>query len=245
MANTSERILKLWGRIWPPLETWIVPPLCVHCGKQRWKSLPLCRKCIREMRHYREAEDDAFIEIGWVVSLFRLSPPLRSLIHGFKYRRMIRHIRYLCAHLQRSPGLLLALSQVDCIIPVPLHASRRRERGYNQAELIAMEISRRTGKPLEKKVLQRIRSTSTQTKLNEMDRVRNLSGAFRCVPGPSLSGKRILLVDDVFTTGSTLKLCREELMKSGAVQVEGFVLARVERMSPAQKPESTGSLADF
>ena len=245
MANTSERLVKLWGHLWPTLETWVVPPLCVHCGKHRWKSLPLCRKCIRELRHYREAEDDSFIEIGWICSLFRLSPPLRSLIHGFKYRHFIRNIRFLCAHLKRSPGLLLALSQADCIIPVPLHASRHRERGYNQAELIALEISRRIGKPLEAGILQRIRSTSTQTKLGEAERVQNLSGAFRCIPGQTLSGKRVLLVDDVFTTGSTLKFCREELLKSGAVHVEGFVLARVERMSPSVKPDGTSALACF
>jgi len=159
--------------------------------------------------------------------LFRMTPPLLSLIHGFKYSHYRRHIRFLCAYLRYRPAFVDALGKPDVLVPVPLHAARRRERGYNQSELIAEEMGRRYGLPVLSHALRRIRYTSTQTKLDAGERTRNLVGAFRC--SDAVAGKRVVLVDDVCTTGSTLGQCREELLKSGAVTVEYFVLGWVER----------------
>ena len=160
-------------------------------------------------------------------SLYRMTPPLQTLIHGFKYRDFRRNIRFLCLGLRRHAASWAGRSP-ECVVPVPLHAARKRERGYNQAELIAREIADRRGILLVPGALTRIRPTVSQTRLGEGERARNLTGAFRCDPDKIL-GRKILLVDDVCTTGSTLRHCREELLRCGAAEVSGFTLAWVER----------------
>jgi len=220
MANT----FKEWA-LWA--EAWIVPPVCVHCGKRRYGALPLCRVCLRELRRTL-IWDEEVLPLPWVHALFRMTLPLSSLIHGFKYRHYRRHIRFLCAYLRHRPVFLEALGRPELLVPVPLHPARRRERGYNQSELIAGETGRRFGVPVAAKALKRIRFTSTQTRLGAEERARNLAGAFRGAP-ELVKGKRVILVDDVCTTGSTLSHCREELLRAGAASVEAFTLAWVER----------------
>ncbi len=222
MANTSE-VLKKWG-LW--LEAWVVPPVCVHCAKRRWGGLPLCRPCLRLLRAALIWDDEVLSQPG-LHALFRMSPPLLSLIHGFKYSHYRRHIRFLCAYLRYRPAFVEALGKPDVLIPVPLHSARLRERGYNQAELIAEEMGRRYVLPVMSNALKRIRFTSTQTKLDAEERTRNLVGAFRC--SDAVAGKKVVLVDDVCTTGSTLGQCQQELIKAGAARVDAFVLGWVER----------------
>jgi ComF family protein len=111
---------------------------------------------------------------------------------------------------------------------VPIHAARKRERGYNQAWKIAEEASRRLGLPVGNGLLARVRATGSQTKLNRGDRQRNLEQAFACPMPDSVKGKRILIVDDVFTTGATVGRCAELLKAAGALEVGVLALARVE-----------------
>ena len=227
MANTFDRAarrLKEWT-LWA--ETWVVPPVCVHCGLRRYGGLPLCRKCLRELR-VGLVWDEEVLPLPWVHALFRMKAPLLSLIHGFKYSHYRWHIRFLSAYLRYRIAFIDALGSPGVLVPVPLHPARRRERGYNQAELIALEAGKRFGLPVDAKALKRIRFTSTQTRLDAEKRAGNLAGAFRCDP-ERVKGRRILLVDDVCTTGSTLAHCRDELLKAGAESVDAFVLAWVER----------------
>ena len=150
------------------------------------------------------------------------------MIHGFKYRHMRRHIRFLCAYLRYRPDLKEFARGFDALVPVPIHPARRRERGYNQAEEICAEIRGFLALPVLPSALRRTRATQSQTRLDRRKRGRNLDGAFVCPDPEAIRGKRLILVDDVFTTGATMGRCAELLLAGGAVKVAALALARVE-----------------
>ncbi len=148
---------------------------------------------------------------------------LRKLIHLFKYSGM--------RGLEKPLGALLAAAlpgdrQFDAVVPVPLHWRRRWQRGFNQSELLGKIIARRRGIPLIR-ALRRCSATRAQAGLSNAQRRENVAGAFRA--RRRLAGLRILLVDDVMTTGATVGACAQALKKSGAKSVSVLSLARVDR----------------
>lgn len=161
-------------------------------------------------------------------SLFQMTSELSTLIHGFKYRQLKRHIPFLCQYLRFRPLLLKDLEDVDALVPVPIHPIRFRERGYNQAEVIAREVSKIVGKPVITDLLVRNRNTKSQTKLTREARRQNLKQAFSLPNSNRLVGQRVLLIDDVFTTGATAAACGELLWKAGCQSVRFFSLAKVD-----------------
>jgi len=150
----------------------------------------------------------------------------RSLIHTFKYSYKV--------HLRRPLGLLAAeqLAEVvtgrspDLIVPVPLHAKRLRKRGFNQAILLGEVLEREWNIPLHRQAMQRVRWTEPQINLTAEQRQVNVKGAFAVADASAVAGKRVLLVDDVFTTGSTVDECAKVLKKSGATEVVVITVAR-------------------
>jgi ComF family protein len=168
---------------------------------------------------------------------------LRDLIHLYKYGRI--------KTLARPLGDLLAAAlprdeRFDLIAPAPLHWIRQWRRGFNQSELLAREIARRTGIPLARP-LERVRHTPSQAGLSNTARRRNVAGAFRCRRGARgvrlVAGKRILLIDDVMTTGSTAAACALTLKRAGAARVALLTIARVDRRMNAPRgaaPIETG-----
>jgi ComF family protein len=114
---------------------------------------------------------------------------------------------------------------VDVIVPVPLHPRRLRERGYNQATLLAQVLGRRMERPVRAKAVERVRNTRSQMRLDAAERRSNVAGAFRSLDD-RVSGRRILLIDDVCTTGATLDACAKALQEAGATWVHALTLAR-------------------
>lgn len=158
-----------------------------------------------------------------LLALWTYRPPLDAVVQGLKFRRL----DYLGRHLANAlaEGLGEALDGFDAIVPVPLHWRRRLTRGYNQAERIASPLARQLGLPLVA-ALRRARRTPPQTSLGKSDRLANLHQAFR-VPRPGrIRGLRLLLVDDVATTGATLDASAAALRQAGAVAVTALVAAR-------------------
>ncbi|MGQ9804608.1 MAG: ComF family protein [Chlorobiales bacterium] len=147
---------------------------------------------------------------------------LQSLIHSIKYdgfsQLAVEQGRRLGDTVHREKPH----SKFDCIVPMPLHRLRKIERGYNQAERLATGVSERIGVPV-KELVRRIRYTTTQTKLTLTERKSNLKDAFECVA--TLNGESLLLIDDVFTTGSTLLECAKTLKHSGAGKITIATLA--------------------
>ncbi len=123
-------------------------------------------------------------------------------------------------------GLQRNLSEYDAIVPVPLHVARLRWRGFNQAALLARPLARRCRLPMETLALRRIRPTTPQVGLGQVERRRNIAGAFAIRRRSSIVGRRILLIDDVYTTGATVEECARVLLEGGARLADVAVLAR-------------------
>lgn len=158
-----------------------------------------------------------------LLALWTYRPPLDAVIQGLKFRRLDYLGRHLALAL--ADGFGEALDGFDAIVPVPLHWRRRLARGYNQAERIASPLAARLGLPLVP-ALRRARRTPPQTSLGKAERLANLRQAFR-VPRPGrVRGLRLLLVDDVATTGATLDMAAAALKRAGAGGVTAVVAAR-------------------
>jgi ComF family protein len=150
---------------------------------------------------------------------------LRALIVLLKYNRVRPLARPLAGWLSVLLHQEPQLGAVDAIVPVPLYPGRQRTRGYNQAELLARELSRWTGLPVWLGWLRRIKDTPSQTGLTPLQREGNVRGAFACED--KRAENRILLVDDVCTTGATLNGCARALKRAGAARVNAVAVARV------------------
>lgn len=152
-----------------------------------------------------------------------LRGPLKRAIYQFKYRQK-RKLALPLADLMHH-YLLENPSPADLIVPVPLHMDRLRERGYNQAALLARKLSERSGLALEEGSLVRIKETAPQVALKADERRKNVRGAFRG-QGEKLEDRQVLIIDDVCTTGATLEACAEALREKGARTIWALVLAR-------------------
>jgi ComF family protein len=153
----------------------------------------------------------------------------RSLVHGLKYRDRLDLAAWMASWMARTGAELVA--EADAIIAVPLHMRRLWWRRYNQSVLLARTIARASGKPLLTGTLRRVRATEQQVGLTADQRDRNVRGAFQ-VPASekiSVAGRRVLLVDDVYTTGATVKASTRALLRAGAKAVDVLVFARVVR----------------
>ena len=118
------------------------------------------------------------------------------------------------------------LAGAEVLVPVPLFPKRGRRRGYNQSELLARQLARHIGLPVDTQALARVRNTVSQTKLNRQGRLQNMAGAFLCKRPFDIKGKVVLLVDDVATTGATLEGCAQALRAAGAKKVLAYTFAR-------------------
>ena len=173
-----------------------------------------CALCRRGVRGFDAAYSFGFYEAE-----------LRQLIHLFKYSR----VRTLAGPLGKLLAIALPREQAfDVIIPMPLYWRKRWQRGFNQSELLAREIGRRTHLPVEN-ALRRVRNTTAQAGLTSAKRRLNVSGAFRAKKSSAIDGRRVLLIDDVMTTGATAASCARALARAGARQVTLLTLARADR----------------
>ena len=189
----------------------VEPPFCVRCGN-KVNNDNLCARCRTSP-----------LEIECIRSVVYFEGVLRDAIHHLKYRGR--------SVLAQTLGSLMATywmqHPMDCdiVMPVPLHTSRLRERGYNQAALLASEMAQQTGLVVDEHTLVRERATSPQVDLDAKQREENVRAAFRCADSSPV-GKQVLLIDDVCTTGATLQACATALRQEGALGVRALTLAR-------------------
>lgn len=196
------------------------PSECARCSLPFWGAPPLpqiCAEC--------EARQPAF---ECVVAARTLNGAVREVVHQFKYGGRC-HLRLLLAD-WLAEGLRdprLRAPPPELLVPVPLHWWKRHRRGFNQAALLARELSRRTGLQVEDALCRR-RSTGTQTALGRELRLENMRGAFGFGRAGErrVAGRAVLLVDDVLTTGATLDACARVLLEGGASSVRALVVAR-------------------
>jgi ComF family protein len=194
------------GRIEPP-----TAPACIRCGHPT-DAEQLCPTC-------RETPSS----LDRIASSAIFAHPLRDAIHDLKYndgRSLARPLGVRMAASWQQGGFT-----ADLIIPVPLHAARLAERGYNQAALLARVLSETVGVPIDEAAIVRQKATLQQARLKAVERRENVKDAFTACRG-DLTGKSIALIDDVCTTGSTLEACAQALRAAGAASVWAFTLAR-------------------
>lgn len=215
----------------------LFPRLCYACGNHLLRNECLiCTECYVMMprTNYHLEKNNRAEQLFWgrctiekvaAFSFYNRDSRIRKLVHNLKYKG-IKEIGF---ELGKIYGLSLARSDfmdgIDMIIPVPLHPSKKRIRGFNQSDLISDGLSAATGIPVHKTLLKRSLKTETQTRRSRYDRWVNVEGIFTVASAEELKGMHILLVDDVITTGSTIESCANALLNIENVKVSVAALA--------------------
>lgn len=211
-CGCEERILET-GRL-----------VCEECfaGIPQLKQ-PICPTCGCEDAEYKGADrcadcpaGEIFFEMARGVVPF--AGVAKSIVERLKYHGRQEYSRLMAAHMVRKFGEEFNGVEVQRVVPVPLHRTRQRERGFNQSALLARELGAYLHVPDDEALLRRLVATPSQTRLSRRQRATNIHGAFAC-PDGSVAGEAILLVDDVYTTGATLNECARVLRTTGGAQV--------------------------
>ncbi len=222
---------------------WCYPRRCVGCGRFSRQALcelcgwllpkikpPACRRCGAPQEAaecpYCRGQPYAFDE---AVCACAYEPPLRHAITRLKFRRWLRGVPVLGALVVEAlshPSREVLLKQADCIVPMPIHPRRRALRGFNQAEEIARVVADALAIPLETRAVRRRFYRRSQVGLDAEARWRNIADAFEVAAPERICGKFVLLLDDVFTTGSTFNACATVLKAAGARCVVAVAVAR-------------------
>ena len=223
--------------LWDDFISLLFPRLCYGCGDHLLRNEKIiCTGCFVTIprTNYHIDKDNPLEQLFWgrchiekaaAFSFYNKGSRIQNLIHHLKYKG-IQEIGY---ELGRIYGLSLEssgfLSDIDLIIPVPLHPSRKRVRGFNQSEVISSGIADVSGKQLNTESLSRIKSSTTQTRRSRYERWTNVEGIFHFSQPENFYNKHILLVDDVVTTGSTIESCSREILKIEGAKVSVVALA--------------------
>lgn len=196
----------------------IYPQVCGICGKLNSKSL--CNKCKTKLQkeyqfqidNYEEDISKNFIEHSY---FFRYENLIRSQIIAIKFQEkpyIYKTIAYFLKNMEKS---FENLKKYDIIIIVPISKQRKKDRGYNQSELIAKEISKIINIPVAKNILYKIKNTIPQSSLNKKQREENAKGVYKVHNITKLYNKKILIIDDIYTTGNTVNECANMLLQKG------------------------------
>ena len=190
-------------------------PLCMKCGVmlQYWEE-EYCLDCKKTVHKFERS-----------FAVWEYDTYMKASISRFKFQGKIEYTFFYVRHMVTLYRSILQALQIDIIIPVPIHKQRRRERGFNQAELLAKELGKQLGLPVCTDYLLRIKKTKPQKELNAKERKKNLQQAFSCNKKrkkEAMAWKRILLVDDIYTTGSTLDECATALSLYGTRKIYGI-----------------------
>ena len=230
--NASNYLSRLVGNALDLL----FPPSCAVCGREGYFLCGECENSLpRLQRPYcsRCAAPGSARLCSWCLATapaydgvkapYLREGVVREMVYGLKYRNLRASApelgRLLATHLRSDP------IPADVLVPVPLHVRRERERGYNQSDLLAREVSKHTNIPVATGVLRRTRDTPPQVSMSSPEeRRQNIEGAFQSTS--ELHGQRVLLIDNVVTTGATMSACAGPLKEAGASSVWGLVLAR-------------------
>ena len=201
--------------------------LCSNCSKSLSFIEDFCHICgsPKTTGGCRVCQTNEFL-FDKARSVFMFNNVVQNLIHEFKYNEMTRIAKFFGKLSQEYIEKLQPFDHIDYIVPVPLHKVKKRFRGFNQAEYIAREISKNMNWKHLPSLIKRKKFTETQTKLNKEQRRKNVSLAFKINPKYEIKGKNILLVDDVFTTGSTANSIAAALNEKQVNKVFVFTIAR-------------------
>ena len=207
------KVHYLCDTCWEQIET-LKPPWCRICGLPRWSAV--CADCHEHPPLFGSLRAIAFYE-----------PTLREAVHLMKYEKkqvISKHLNQLLrAHLPED----LASTGYDFLLPIPLHTNRLRQRGFNQAEQIAQGVAQAWGVPVRTDILFRIRDTVPLSSLgSHEERLKNIAGAFEVRSPDSIQNQKILLIDDIFTTGTTINEALKVLQVASPDRIDVLTLTR-------------------
>lgn len=197
---------------------WVTPPFCEKCG------LPFegeiggsfdCANCC-----------DMDFDFRFARSAVVANELVLDIIHRYKYSGGLWFEAFLANVLIERAVPALAAEKWDVIVPVPLHHAKEREREFNQTERLARHLGRATGLPVNVRLARRVKSTATQTLLGRRERAANVEAAFAVRAGGKLDGEKVVLLDDVLTTGATTSACARALREAGAGDICVWTVAR-------------------
>jgi len=227
----------------------LYPPVCQICGQERagaadgyvggkcWSGVrfikaPFCERCglpypghiTQPFRCENCAEMD--FSFRYARSAVAANGLILEVVHRYKYNRAVWFEAFLGDLLVRQAAPVLAAEKWDLIVPVPLHPVKEREREFNQAGRLARHLGRALGLPVHDRLVRRVKFTETQTRLTRSQRAANMKAAFAPRAGKELDGAKVILVDDVLTTGATTDACARAARRAGAGEVCVWTVAR-------------------
>lgn len=193
----------------------ITSRFCEKCGKPLEPMyLPQkCPDCIQNVHYFTKG-----------FSCVEYDDKIKKLVYDLKYYKK-RYLAYHMAEMMTARFVKLGWDKPDVIIPIPLHPRKERERGFNQSSLIAKYVGELIDVPVECKIILRTRETETQNKLNKEERKENLKNAFQMIENQKFTNKKILILDDIYTTGSTIDACAKELGKAKPKEIKFMTFA--------------------
>lgn len=222
---------------WRNLEKLIFPPVCGICGKLNENYL--CSRCNLELQKSSEFQVDSYItESGFKrkyfdehIYFFQYQGLIREQIINYKFNDAAYKYRgisnfILKNFILKDSKIFRIFNEYDVIIPVPISKKRLKERGYNQAELIAKEISKALNKELVKNCLIKEKNIVAQSSLNKDEREENIKGAYILNNSEKLKNKGVLLIDDIYTTGSTANECCKIIEEAGTKKIAVMTIAK-------------------
>lgn len=217
---------------------WLYPPRCPICdgivekkgaicpdcrGKLSYVKEPRCKKCgrplLEDTREFCSICSNKAFHFREGMSVFVYDGAVRKSVLAFKFKNRPEYAFFYAEELHRQADAFIRSRRVEALVPVPVHPSRKRTRGYNQAELLAKQLGGIMDLPVMKDQLMRTKKTMPQKGLGSRERLQNLSDAFKWKTQIGTAARRILLVDDIFTTGSTIEACSRTILASGAKEI--------------------------
>lgn len=213
-------------------------PSCGICGKIGKGYL--CKQCEIELKKHTmpgkrqkfylqdriKEHDKNRLENVEIVHIFKYDELIRKLILRYKFNDKAYLYKTFCEFIVKEEKVVDFIKSYDIIIPVPIHKLRMRERGYNQSELIADELSKIVKIDFSSNVLIKIKNNKVQSKLNKKEREENTKNVYKTINAEKIYNKRILILDDVYTTGATIDSCIEEIKKGKPSQIGVLTLAK-------------------
>ncbi len=217
------------------LLNFVYPPICTYCETRlQDKERLFCTNCLQSAQpvNSNSVEELTAIKV-WgstplkkIKSLWCFDDFVQTVIHELKYNRKMSLAKRLGVDLANAVLQDEDYAGADLLIPVPLHKSKQRERGFNQSLLLAKSIAQNTKIPVGNKIINRVQKTKVQAKLNATQRMKNVNEAFMVADVDRIKNKSVILIDDVCTTGATLFACSDVLRRAGCSQVIALTLAK-------------------
>lgn len=213
--------------LWEKILNLIYPPNCVICGKDNREYL--CKKCEKIVSKYVLNKTKKYLTkyFDSHIYIFKYEGIIRELIIDYKFKEKSYLCELFVKFLIKNEKICRFFKTYDIIMPVPIHKKRKAQRGYNQSALIARKIVQKWNNlQLEENVLQKQKNTIQQSKLNKKDRIENAKNVYKIDNKEKINNKNIILIDDIYTTGSTANECAKILKENGAKKVIIITIAK-------------------